>query len=85
MADKRNKGRELQDASVEKDWLSELAETLAIKPAPPGWYTISQIAEKLNIGRTAVRTILKDRSATAKKFYQVTSDGRTVSLLHYKL
>lgn len=85
MADKRIKGRKLQAASVGKDWLTELAETLNIRPAPAGWYTITQIAEKLKIGRTAVRTLLNNRKATAHRYYQVTSDGRKVLLTHYKL
>lgn len=85
MADKRTKGRKFQAASVGKDWLTELAETLNVGPAPAGWYTISQIAEKLKIGRTAVRSLLNVRKATAHRYYQVTSDGRRVLLTHYKL
>jgi len=85
MADKRTKGRKLQTASLEKDWLTELAETMNIGPAPAGWYTITEIAEKLKIGRTAVRTLLNERKATAHRYYQVTSDGRRVLLTHYKL
>lgn len=85
MADKRTKGQKLQTASLEKDWLTELAETINIGPAPAGWYTITEIAEKLKIGRTAVRTLLNERKATAHRYYQVTSDGRRVLLTHYKL
>ena len=85
MADKRVKGRKLQGAGVKKDWLTELAQTLNIRPAPAGWYTITQIADRLGIGRTAVRTILSERKASAQRFYQVTSDGRRVLLTHYQL
>ena len=85
MADKRVKGRKLQNAGVEKDWLTELAQTLNIRPAPAGWYTIPQIADRLGIGRTAVRTILSERKASAQRFYHVTSDGRKVLLTHYQL
>ena len=85
MADKRTKGRELQDASVEKDWLTELAETLAIKPAPPGWYTITDISQRLGMGRSATRTLLNKQKALTERYYQVTPDGRRVLLTHYKL
>jgi hypothetical protein len=85
MADKRTKGRKLQAAGVKKDWLTELAQTLNLKPAPAGWYTITQISERLGVGRAAVRTILNERKASAQRFYQVTSDGRKVLLTHYQL
>ena len=85
MAHKRIKGRKLQAASVKRDWLTELAQTLNIRPAPAGWYTITQIADRLGIGRTAVRTLLSERKASAQRFYQVTSDGRKVLLTHYQL
>ena len=85
MADKRNKGRKLQAAGVEGDWLSELAKTLAVKPVPPGWYTIQQIADRLGIGRTAARNLLNKQKAKSNRFYQVTSDGRRILLTHYQL
>jgi predicted DNA-binding ArsR family transcriptional regulator len=85
MADKRNKGRDIQAAGIESDWLTELAKTLAVKPAPPGWYTITDISQKLGMGRTATRTLLNKQKAMVERFYQVTSDGRRVLLTHYKL
>jgi hypothetical protein len=85
MADKRTKGRKLQAAPVEGDWLSQLAENLELKPAPPGWYTLSQIAQRLGIGRTATRNILAQKKAVRQKFYHKTTDGRIVPTVHYKL
>ena len=85
MADKRNKRRDIQAPSVEGDWLTKLVETLAVKPAPPGWYTITEISERLGMGRTATRTLLNKQKAMTERFYQVTSDGRRVLLTHYKL
>ena len=85
MADKRNKGRKLPAPRVKGDWLTELAKTLAVKPAPPGWYTITDISQKLGMGRTATRTLLNKQKAMTERFYQVTSDGRRVLLTHYKL
>lgn len=85
MADKRTKGRELQAAGVEEDWLSQLAENLELKPAPPGWYTLSEVAQRLNIGRTATLNILTQRNAAKHRFYHKTPDGRTVPTTHYKL
>jgi len=85
MADKRTKGRKLQAAPVEGDWLSQLAQNLEIQPAPPGWYTLSQITQRLGIGRTATRNILAQKKAVQQKFYHKTSDGRIFPTVHYKL
>ena len=85
MADKRTKRRDVQAAPVEGDWLSELVNNLEVKPAPPGWYTLTQVAERLNIGRTASRNILAQKKALKQKFYHKTIDGRIVLTTHYKL
>jgi hypothetical protein len=85
MADKRNKGRKFPAPSVEGDWLTQLAENIEVKFAPPGWYTLTQIAQRLKIGRTATRNILVQKKAVKQKFYHKTPDGRTVSTTHYKL
>jgi hypothetical protein len=85
MADKRTKGRKLQAAPVEGDWLSELVNNLEVKPAPSGWYTLTQVAERLKIGRTASRNILAQKKALKQKFYHKTIDGRIVLTTHYKL
>lgn len=85
MANKRTKGRKLQAAIVEKDWLNELAKTLHVGPAPTGWYTISQICRRLKMGRTAVRNLLDQRKARTQQFYQITTDNRRVLLTHYKI
>ena len=85
MADKRNKGRGIQAACVEGDWLSKLAQEFDIKPAPEGWYTLAQIIQKLGIGRTATQAILAERNAQKARYYRVTPDGRKVLQVHYKL
>ena len=85
MADKRTKGRKLQAAPVEGDWLSELVNNLEVKPAPPGWYTLTEVAQRLKIGRAATRNILAQKKATKQKFYHRTTDGRIVPTMHYKL
>lgn len=85
MANKRTKGRDIQAAPVEGDWLSELVNNLEVKPAPPGWYTLTQVAERLKIGRTASRNILAQKKALKQKFYHKTIDGRIVLTTHYKL
>jgi hypothetical protein len=85
MAHKRTKGRKLQAAPVEGDWLSQLAENLELQPAPPGWYTLTQVAQYLKIGRTATRRILAEKKAARQKFYHKTIDGRIVPTMHYKL
>jgi hypothetical protein len=85
MADKRNKGRDISATCVEGDWLSKLAQEFDIKPAPPGWYTLSQIIAKLGVGRTAAQAILTERNAQKARYYRVTPDGRKVLQMHYKL
>jgi len=85
MADKRTKRRKLQDATVKEDWLSQLAANVKNKFAPPGWYTLSEIAIKLKIGRTAARTLLVLKKADKQKLYHRTCDGRTILTSHYKL
>jgi len=85
MADKRTKGRKLQVAPVKKDWLTQLAANVNAKFAPSGWYTLSEIAIKLKIGRTATRTLLAIKKADKQKFYHRTSDGRIILTPHYKL
>lgn len=85
MANKRTKGRKLQAPAVKGDWLSELVTNLELKPAPPGWYTLTQVAERLKIGRTASRNILAQKKALKQKFYHKTIDGRIVLTTHYKL
>jgi hypothetical protein len=65
--------------------LSKLAQEFDIKPAPPGWYTLSQIIAKLGVGRTAAQVILTERNAQKAKYYCVTPDGRKVLQIHYKL
>lgn len=85
MADKRTKGRDVQTPVVKGDWLTQLAENLELHLAPPGWYTLSQIAQHLKIGRTATKRILLEKKAMRQKFYHKTTDGRIVPTLHYKL
>ena len=85
MADKRNKGRKLPAPRVKGDWLAQLAETLHAKRAPPGWYTLTQIAQRLNMGRTAARNVLKRNKAAAQTFLHKTCDGRIIPTVHYKL
>lgn len=85
MADKRTKGRDIQAASVSNDWLTQLAQNLELQPAPSGWYTLSEVAVRLRIGRTAARTILAQRKAKKQKFYHKTVDGRMIPTTHYKL
>jgi hypothetical protein len=85
MADKRTKGRKLQAAPVKGDWLTQLAANVSAKLAPPGWYTLSEIAIKLKIGRTAARTLLIVNKADKQKLYHRTSDGRIILTPHYKL
>jgi hypothetical protein len=85
MANKRIKGRKLQTPAVKGDWLTQLAENLELQPAPPGWYTLSQIAQHLKIGRTATKRILLEKKAMRQKFYHKTQDGRIIPTVHYKL
>jgi hypothetical protein len=85
MADKRNKGRDISATCVEGDWLSKLAEEFGVKPAPPDWYTLSQIIARLGVGRTAAQNILEERNAQKARYYRVTPDGRKVLQTHYKL
>jgi|LakMenE01Jun11ns_1017448.scaffolds.fasta_scaffold5969132_1 hypothetical protein len=85
MADKRNKGRKLQAAGVEADWLSQLANNMKMEFAPPGWYTLNQVAERLGIGRTAAKSILAHKKALKQKFCCKLSDGRNFYTMHYKL
>ena len=85
MADKRTKGRNLQAAPVEVDWLTQLAKNLELQPAPPGWYTLTQVTQYLKIGRTATKRILAEKKAARQKFYHKTTDGRSIPTVHYKL
>jgi hypothetical protein len=85
MADKRIKGRKLQAAIVEGDWLSQLAENIKVQFAPPGWYTLAQVSQRLKIGRTATLNILTQKEAAKQKFLYKTPDGRTAFTTHYKL
>lgn len=85
MANKRTKGRDVQAPAVKGDWLTQLVTNLELKPAPPGWYTLTQVAERLKIGRTASRNILVQKKALKRKFYHKTIDGRIVLTTHYKL
>lgn len=85
MANKRTKGRDVQAPAVKGDWLTQLADNLELKPAPPGWYTLTQVAQYLKIGRTATRRILAEKKAVRQKFYHKTTDGRIVPTVHYKL
>ena len=85
MADKRTKGRKLQAAPVKEDWLSKLVDNLEVKFAPAGWYTLTEVAQRLKIGRTATRNILNQKKAARQKFYHRTIDGRIVATTHYKL
>lgn len=85
MADKRTKGRKLQAARVEADWLSQLASSIKMEFAPPGWYTLNQVAERLGVGRTAAKSILAHKKALQQKFCCKLSDGRSFYTMHYKL
>lgn len=85
MANKRTKRRDVQAPTVKGDWLTQLVTNLELKPAPPGWYTLTQVAERLKIGRTASRNILVQKKAQKQKFYHKTIDGRIVLTTHYKL
>ena len=54
-------------------------------PAPPGWYTLSEISEKLNRDRCYVQRLMGEKKAEKKHFMARRSDGNMIRLLHYKL
>ena len=85
MVNKRTKGRELQAAPVEVDWLSQLAINIKMEFAPPGWYTLNQVAERLGVGRTAAKSILAHKKAAQQKFCCKLTDGRNFYVMHYKI
>jgi IS30 family transposase len=66
-------------------WLDQLAQEINIPFAPGGWYTVAEIAQKLDVDHQTVRRILKKRKAEAKTFRAECSDGRILRIPHYRL
>jgi hypothetical protein len=83
MASKRNKEPDIQASSV--NWLEQLAAEVNLPFAPQGWFTMSQICEKVGRDHQVVRKLLKSRGAEAKQFRHTNNKGHTIITMHYKL
>jgi hypothetical protein len=83
MVSKRDKKQDVSPSSV--NWLDQLAQELNIGKAPEGWFTISQICEKLGRNRCFVERILKEKGAEKRLFISISSDRKQFRAVHYKL
>lgn len=83
MAGKRDKKQDVPSPAL--SWLEQLAQEVNVPPAPPGWYTLSEISEKLNRDRCYVQRLMSEKKAEKKHFMARRSDGNMIRLLHYKL
>jgi hypothetical protein len=83
MVSERNKKQDIQTSTL--SWLEQLAEEVNIPEAPLGWYTLSQITEKLNRDRNFVMRLLKEKNAQKQYYMMRKSDGKLTKLIHYKL
>jgi len=85
MVGKGNKDKHIQTPSV--DWVTKLAQEL-YPPEPPkgeGWFTLSEISEKIGRAQTPTVNFLKKANAEKKKFMHIAVDGRRLVLVHYRI
>jgi len=85
MAGKRNQDKHVQAPSV--DWVTKLAQEM-YPPSPPageGWYTLSEIAEKIGRSHNPAKNFLAKANAEKKRFMHIGVDGRRVALVHYRI
>ena len=83
MAGKRNTKSHVPPASV--SWLDKLAAEINVPFAPPGWFTVSEICQKLDRDHQVVRVLLKKRGAEVRKFRHRKINGNVIITNHYKL
>ena len=83
MARKRDKAPDVQTPVV--GWLEQLADEINVPFPPAGWYTLVEIATKLDRNRQFVERLLESKKAEKQYFMARRSDGNRVRMIHYKL
>lgn len=65
--------------------LKQLRDEVQGTPPPPGWYTLSQLMEKLGSKRTSMENFAIQKGWECRKFRTITSDGRSLNVKHYNV
>jgi len=68
---------------MKKTPLELLKDELAGETAPEGWYTLTQLMEKLGAKRTAITNLIRRKQWKPKMFRSTSVDGKTLRLNHY--
>ena len=67
------------------DWLAQLVDAVTLQPAPDGWHTAQEVAQRMGRSPLFAMRVLRAQGAEEKRFAAVDGQGRTVAKLHFKM
>jgi hypothetical protein len=83
MARKRDERSGFQTADLNQSVIAALKKELFGETAPPGWFTIAQIAGMLDIGPERAERFCVRKKWEMRSFFASTADNKWIKQKHY--